>query len=232
MQRSSQDKKYIAKDITELVAKGINLTGHYHILNPESFKNAHGKIMVDFFQLENSFIIRDTYLAVDHYYHHTLNNPDHQSKNFKKEFVEHFGSFTSNNNEPYTTANTIASHSPAHQTCIHDLIEALQPLSDAINLYFQNTYPLLYSKLINLDLGPNVSKSFKAFPSIAINFNCISEFYRDVKDHPNTLCVIYPLGIFEGGQLVFPELKLTIHTKQGQAIAFCSHILVWSGAKI
>ena len=182
--------------------------------------------MIDFFTLDNPWVASEAHRAVDQYYNHTLNNRAHQSKNFRKEFVEHFGSFTSNNNEPYTTANTVASHSPDHQKCVYDLFQSLQPLSDSINIYFQNIYPNLYSKLVNLDLGPNVPKSFKIFPSIAINFNRISEFHRDIKDHPNTLCVVCPLGTFEGGQLVFPELKLTIHAKQGQAIAFRSHILV------
>ena len=226
IERSSKDKQHITKDTTELVAYDINLTGYYHVLNPESFKNARGEMMVDFFPLNEPLVARDAHLAVDQYYNHTLNNRVHQSKSFKKEFVEHFGSFTANNNEPYTTANTVASHSPHHQKCVHHLIQALQPLSDSINVHFQNIYPDLYSKLVNLDLGPNVPKSFKAFPSVAINFNRISEFHRDVKDHPNTLCVVCPLGTFEGGQLVFPELKLTIHAKQGQAIAFRSHILV------
>jgi len=225
-QRNTQDKQHIANNITEWVASGINLTGYYHVLNPESFKSAKGETMVDFFTLDNPWVASEAYRAIDQYYNHTLNNRAHQSKNFRKEFVKHFESFTSNNNEPYTIANTIASHSPDHQKCVYNLFQSLQPLSDSINIYFQNIYPNLYSKLVNLDLGLNVPKSFKIFPSIAINFNRISEFHRDIKDHPNTLCVVCPLGTFEGGQLVFPELKLTIHAKQGQAIAFRSHILV------
>ncbi|CAG8833461.1 1389_t:CDS:1, partial [Gigaspora margarita] len=47
-----------------------------------------------------------------------------------------------------------------------------------------------------------------------------------VKDHHNSLCVVCPLGIFKSGQLVFPELKLVVHVKVGQAVAFRSKILV------
>ncbi|CAG8765218.1 25409_t:CDS:2 [Gigaspora margarita] len=47
-----------------------------------------------------------------------------------------------------------------------------------------------------------------------------------VKDHWNSLCVVCPLGRFEDGELVFPELKLVVHAKQGQAIAFHSNLLV------
>jgi hypothetical protein len=77
-----------------------------------------------------------------------------------------------------------------------------------------------------LDLGPNVPKSFGAFPTVAVNFNIISQFHQDLKDHRDSLCVVCPLGTFEGGQLVFPELKLIIHAREGQAIAFRSNILV------
>ncbi|CAG8711811.1 6173_t:CDS:1, partial [Gigaspora rosea] len=86
--------------------------------------------------------------------------------------------------------------------------------------------------MAKLNLGPNVPKSFGAFPTIAINFNVISQFYRDLKDHRNTLCVVCPLGSFEGGQLIFPELKLIIYAKQGQAIAFRSNILVHSNLPV
>ncbi|CAG8665081.1 5296_t:CDS:1, partial [Paraglomus brasilianum] len=78
----------------------------------------------------------------------------------------------------------------------------------------------------NLNLGPNVPKSFSTFPTVAINYNTISQFHRDLKDHRNTLCVVCPLGIFEGGELTFPELKLVIHAKQGHGIAFRSNLLI------
>src|SRR6185436_1384571 len=74
--------------------------------------------------------------------------------------------------------------------------------------------------------GPNVPKSFGAFPTVAVNFNIISQFHRDLKDHCDSLCVICPLGTFEGRQLVFSELKLIIHAREDQAIAFRSNILV------
>ena len=77
-----------------------------------------------------------------------------------------------------------------------------------------------------LDLGPNVPKSFGVFPTVAINYNAISLFHWDLNNHPNTLCIVCPLSPFEGEQLVFFELKLIIHAKQGQAIAFRSHYLI------
>ncbi|CAG8816333.1 9663_t:CDS:2, partial [Gigaspora rosea] len=53
----------------------------------------------------------------------------------------HFGAFTGNNNEPYTTANTASNHCSEHQKC--------------------KTYPALYTKMAKLNLGPNVPKPLK-----------------------------------------------------------------------
>ncbi|CAG8767435.1 12887_t:CDS:2, partial [Gigaspora rosea] len=105
------------------------------------------------------------------------------------------------------TANTTFSHNKVHQKCVQGLIEKLQLLSGVINKYLETNYPALYFKMKSLDLGPNVPKPF------------------DVKDHQNRLCVVCPLGRFKGGELVFPELKLVVYIKQGQAIAFCSNLL-------
>ncbi|RIB02473.1 hypothetical protein C2G38_2227744 [Gigaspora rosea] len=83
-----------------------------------------------------------------------------------------------------------------HQKCVQGLIEKLQLLSGVINKYLETNYPALYFKMKSLDLGPNVPKPF-----------------------------VCPLGRFKGGELVFPELKLVVYIKQGQAIAFCSNLL-------
>ena len=221
-----QDKLYIAEEITEKVAHGINFKGYFHIFNPQCFKNAFGETLVDFFDLTNPIAVKETQMVVNQYYDHTRTNPFHQSKNFAKGLIEHFGSFTDSNNEPYITANTVSNHCREHLGCVQKLIKGLQPFLNAVNDYFNNTYPVLYAKMKRLDLGPNVPKSFGAFPTVAINFNAISQFHRDLKDHRNTLCVVCPLGIFEGGELMFPELRLVIHVKQGYGVAFRSNLLI------
>ncbi|CAG8619889.1 19720_t:CDS:2, partial [Gigaspora rosea] len=191
--RNLKDKQIIASVLTDKMSEeDVNIKGYHHIFDPQCFKNALGETMVLFRVPESP-----------------------KSKEFSKESVEHFGAFTGNNNEPYTTSNTASSHN-----------RGLQPLSDAVNGYIKETYPALYTKMRKLDLGPNVPKSFGGFPTIAINFNALCQFHRNLKDHRNSLCVVCPLGTFEDGQLVFPELKLIIHAKQGQAIAFRSNILV------
>ncbi|RHZ80796.1 hypothetical protein Glove_132g17 [Diversispora epigaea] len=43
----------------------------------------------------------------------------------------------------------------------------------AVNKCLKTTYPVLYSKIMKLDLGPNVPKFFSVFPTVAINFNGI-----------------------------------------------------------
>jgi len=221
-----QDKLYIAEKMTKRVAHGIDIKGYHHIFNPQCFKNAFGETLVDFFDLTNPVAVKEAQVVVNQYYDHTLTHPSHQSRNFAKDLTEHFGSFTDNNNEPYTTANTASSRCQEHLGCVQKLIKGLQPLSNVVNNYFNNTYPVLYAKMKRLDLGPNVPKSFGAFPTVAINFNAICQFHRDLKDHRNTLCVVCPLGIFEGGELVFPELRLVVHVKQGYGVAFRSNLLV------
>ena len=112
-------------------------------------------------------------MVVNQYYDHTRTHPFYQSKNFAKDLSEHFCGFTDSNNELYTTANTVSSHCREHLRCVQMLIKGLQPLSNAVNDYFNNTYPVLYAKMKRLNLGPNVPKSFRAFPTVAINFNAI-----------------------------------------------------------
>jgi len=221
------DKARIAEETTKMVvADKIDLKDYHHIFNPQCFKNAFGEILVDFFDLANSIAVEEAQMVVNQYYNHTSVNLSHQSDNFAKNLVEHFGGFADSNNEPYTTANTASSHCQEHLGCVQKLIKGLQPLSNVVNDYFNNTYPLLYAKMKRLDLGPNVPKSFGAFPTAAINFNAICQFHRDLKDHHNTLCVVCPLGIFEGGELMFPELRLVVHVKQGYGVAFRSNLLV------
>jgi hypothetical protein len=224
--RNPKDKLYIADKTTKEIVSGINLEGYRHIFEPQCFKNSFGETIVDFFDLDNQIAVEDARIAVDQYYQHTLSVKSHQSKQFKKDLIEHFGGFADSNNMPYTTANTTSSHCKEHQKCVQNLIQGLQPISGSVNKHLETTYPVYYSKMKKLDLGPNAPKSFGAFPTAAINFNIICQFHRDMKDHRNSLCVVCPLGNFKGGELTFPELKLVIHVKQGQAVAFRSNILV------
>ncbi|RIB01443.1 hypothetical protein C2G38_2150457 [Gigaspora rosea] len=208
----------VAGKTTRDMATGEKLEGYYHVFNSQCFRNSFDEVVVDFFDLVKSTSEEDTIVVVDKYYSHNLNkdNKLYRSKKFKKGLVEHFGAFTGNNNEPYTTANTASNYCSEHRKCVRKLISGLQLLFNAVNSYLQETYPALYTKMAKLNLGTNVPKSFGAFPTIAINFNVISQFHCDLKDHRNTLCVVCPLGIFKGGQLVFPKLKVNNICKKGK----------------
>ncbi|CAG8625431.1 38259_t:CDS:2 [Gigaspora margarita] len=123
--------------------------------------------MVDLYIFQDLRVAKNTREAVQQYFVHMLNELSHQSKEFLKELVEHFGAFTGSNNEPYTTSNTALSHNKKHL-------------------------------------------------KLAVNFNIISQFHQDVKDHYNSLCVVCLLGIFKSRQLVFPELKLIFMLKKNK----------------
>ena len=226
LQTHSNDKLIIADEETKKAAGSSHIKGYKYIVDPVIIKNANGETLIDFFDLTNPSNIETTQNAVNQYYHNNLENPTHQSKYFKNSKIEHFGCFTDNNLLPYITANTAASHNKNHQECVQKLIEGLQPLSNEVNNYLEKTYPILYAKMMKLDLGPNVTRSFGGFPTASINFNSICQFHQDLKDHHNTLCIVCPLGTFEGGQIAFSELKLAFNVKQGQAIAFRSCLLV------
>ena len=75
-------------------------------------------------------------------------------------------------------------------------------------------------------LGPFVSRSFGIFPTIAINFNVISNYHWDSNDTPEGLCFLVALGDFEGGELCFPQLQIVVKLKSGQVVAFPSYLLL------
>ncbi|RHZ78379.1 hypothetical protein Glove_165g92 [Diversispora epigaea] len=204
------DKLFITHETTKKVQNNIHLNNYKYIVKPQCIKNSVGETMIDFFNFTNFLVTTIAQERVNQYYNHLIDPKysDHCSSQFTNNLIENFGYYTDSSNEPYVTANTASTHCLEHQKCVRELIQGLQPLSDAVNNYFDVTYPVLYAKMKKLDLGPNVPKSFGAFPTVSINFNCISQFHRDLKDHHNTLCVVYPLGIFKGAHLVFPELKL------------------------
>ncbi|CAG8535269.1 18473_t:CDS:2 [Gigaspora margarita] len=78
------------------------------------------------------------------------------------------------------------------------------------------------------------SKQFKS--DLIEHFRCFTDSNNVLYTTTNTVsshnkahqkCVqVCPLGRFKGGELVFPELKLVVHAKEEQAIAFCSNLLV------
>ncbi|CAG8590376.1 1147_t:CDS:2 [Diversispora eburnea] len=177
--RNPKDKLYIADETTKEVISGNKLGRYYHISDSQCLKNSFEETIVDFFDLDNQTAVGGARIAVDQYYQHTIAHPSHLSKQFAKDLIEHFGGFADSNNLPCTAANTASSHREEHQKCVRDLIKGLRPLSNAVNKYLETTYPALYLKMTNLDLGPNIPKLFGAFPPsasiiiLSVNFTVI-----------------------------------------------------------
>jgi hypothetical protein len=60
----------------------------------------------------------------------------------------------------------------------------------------------------------------------AINFNTISGYHIDRDDDKYGFCWLVPLGEWEGGDLIFPQLNVRIKLKPGNILAFRSNLLV------
>jgi hypothetical protein len=58
----------------------------------------------------------------------------------------------------------------------------------------------------------------------AVNFNTICGYHIDQND--DGFCWIVPLGEWEGGDLIFPQLKVRIKLKPGNILAFRSNLLL------
>ncbi|CAG8842920.1 43076_t:CDS:2, partial [Gigaspora margarita] len=163
-QRLSQSDLLVMDTTAEKTTKDMTIEekfeGYYHVFSSQYFRNSFDEVVVDFFDLLKLIVAEGAIVVVNKYYSYNLNkdNKLHQFKEFKKKLVEHFGAFTGNNNELYTTTNTASNYCLEYRKCVQELISELQSLSNAVNSYFQEIY--LYTKMAKLDLGPNVSKSF------------------------------------------------------------------------
>ena len=60
----------------------------------------------------------------------------------------------------------------------------------------------------------------------AVNFNTICGYHIDRDDDKYGFCWLVPLGDWEGGDLIFPQLNVRIKLKPGNILAFRSNLLV------
>ena len=60
----------------------------------------------------------------------------------------------------------------------------------------------------------------------AVNFNTICGYHIDRDDDKYGFCWLVPLGEWEGGDLIFPQLNVRIKLKPGNILAFRSNLLV------
>ena len=86
----------------------------HYISKPECITDANGQTLVHLENLNDPSAVMQATNAVNEYYFHTLKHPSHRSKEFWKNFVEHFGAYTLYNTLPYTSSNTASSHNIDH----------------------------------------------------------------------------------------------------------------------
>ena len=68
-----------------------------YIIEGECIVDVNNRTLVHLERLNNYDAVLQVTNVVSNYYSHTLNNPSHRSDDFWKEFVEHFGAYTSYN---------------------------------------------------------------------------------------------------------------------------------------
>ncbi|POG59599.1 hypothetical protein GLOIN_2v1721053, partial [Rhizophagus irregularis DAOM 181602=DAOM 197198] len=194
-----------------------------YVTNSECIVDGCGKTLVHLDGLDDFNAVIEATKAINSYYFHMLNNPTYRSRSFWKNLAERFGAFISYGDLPYTTFDTASSHNIDHQNCVNDLLFALQPISNSVNRFVNKYYEHYYTKLSKLTIGPFVPRTFGIFPTIAINFNVISNYHWDSNDDPNGLCFLVALEDFE---VCFPQLQILVKLKSGQIVAFSSYLLL------
>jgi hypothetical protein len=82
---------------------------------------------------------------------------------------------------------------------------------------FRCASPETYQAYENVD-GP---LKVGVWTTCAINFNWgAMEPHKDKDDYRHGFCYVVPFGKFEGGDLYFPELNITIKMRSGMVVAF------------
>ncbi|PKY60598.1 hypothetical protein RhiirA4_412764 [Rhizophagus irregularis] len=221
-----EKKTIIEKNKMIVSAQDNNIKNFRYVTNSECIVDSCDKTLVHLDELDDFNAVIEATKAINSYYFHMLDNPIHRSRSFWKNLAERFGAFISYGDLPYTSSDTASSHNIDHQDCVNDLLFALQPISNSVNRFVNKYYEHYYTKLSKLTMGPFVPRTFGIFPTIAINFNVISNYHWDSNDDPNGLCFLVALGDFEGGELCFPQLQILVKLKPGQIVAFPSYLLL------
>jgi len=60
----------------------------------------------------------------------------------------------------------------------------------------------------------------------AVNFNTICGYHIDRDDDKYGFCWLVPLGDWEGGDVIFPQLNIRVKLKPGNILAFRSNLLI------
>lgn len=96
------------------------------------------------------------------------------------------------------------------------------PLFLHVSAIFQHHYPDLYAIY---NAVPLPEKLVGVFGMVALNVNFPSRLHTDDEDYRNGLCWVMPFGDYDGGNLVFPDLKLEVELRPGDLVCFRSHLI-------
>lgn len=92
----------------------------------------------------------------------------------------------------------------------------------SLSLQLENYLPEEYQILVKLQesLPAGYIASAPPFLSLVVNVNIRTEAHRDVKD--KNICMVIPIGDFQGGELVLVEQGLVLELGNGDVVVFRS----------
>ncbi|KAF8549577.1 hypothetical protein OG21DRAFT_1387229, partial [Imleria badia] len=96
--------------------------------------------------------------------------------------------------------------------------DAFEWIENTIREYLPEEYEILMRVVHSLP--GNSRPPVAPFVSLVVNINVHTEGHRDRKDL--VLCLVIPIGEFEGGELVMYEQGLVVELRSGDFIVFCS----------
>ena len=102
------------------------------------------------------------------------------------------------------------------------LIENYSGLWKTVGDLIRNHFPGLaemYSKV------PEKHRLFDLYSLLVVNLTMATKYHKDLKDYRNGFCCVFPFEDYDGGELHFPELNVTVNLRPGDLIVFQSHLL-------
>jgi hypothetical protein len=105
----------------------------------------------------------------------------------------------------------------------HRIGESLGDVSRVVKEIIQRELPGIYDSLtVFCDVLPlgGVPATYP-FPGFVINIQVCTDAHTD--DMDDSVCVVIPFGIFEGGELVLVEAGLVLDLQEGDILIFPSH---------
>jgi len=98
-------------------------------------------------------------------------------------------------------------------------LEKNQKLFKSVSAVFKRTWPKLYAHYHRISAEAPLKVG--AWSTVAIN-SAARLVHTDTKDYKDGYCWVVPFGDFEGGELYFPDLNITIKMAPQMLVAFQS----------